>query len=253
MARNKIDRIGVTNYNTYGSKMTIVKYNDCDNIIVQFENGYTSKTKYITFTKGNVKNPYDKSVLKIGYVGEGDFKCSVNGIHTKIYNAWFNLLLRCYDEKLHIKFSTYKNCTVDEKWHCFQNFAIWYEDNYYEVKGQKMNLDKDILFKGNKVYSPETCMFVPQEINTLFIKCDKSRGDYPLGVCFDKETNNFSASCTINKKCKKLGRYSSVDKAFLSYKHCKENNIKIIANKYKSEIPNILYTAMINYKVEITD
>ena len=62
------------------------------------------------------------------------------------------------------------DCSVYEGWHNFQNFAKWYEDNYYEIEEEQMHLDKDILVKGNKVYSPDTCVFVPETINGLFVK-----------------------------------------------------------------------------------
>ena len=87
------------------------------------------------------------------------------------------MLRRCYDEKLHKKYPTYIDCKVCEEWLNFQNFAKWYYNNYYEIENEKICLDKDILHKGNKIYSPDNCVFVPNNINVLFVKSDKSRGD----------------------------------------------------------------------------
>jgi hypothetical protein len=161
---------------------------------------------------------------------------------------------RCYNEKYQEKRPTYLGCTVDSYFHNFQNFAKWYDENYYEIEGQRMELDKDILIKGNKIYSPETCVFVPQFINSLFVKSDTKRGGLPLGVHFDKQTKKYRASCNNGKgKQVPLGRFNSPEDAFQSYKKFKEDVIKKVAEEYKDNIPNVLYEAMINYKVEITD
>ena len=120
-----------------------------------------------------------------------------------------------------------------------------------------MALDKDILVKGNKTYSPNTCVFVPQNINTLFIKSNKIRGKYPIGVTFNKDKNKYQAQCNtlINGKNMKktLRLYNTIEEAFNAYKQFKEANIKQIADYYKENIPDKLYEAMYNYKVEITD
>ena len=139
------------------------------------------------------------------------------------------------------------DCTVDERWHNFQNFAEWYYDNYIEG----YHLDKDILFKGNKIYSPETCCFVPQEINKLFTKRQSKRGDYPIGVISNKK--RFISIFTKEKKIFYLGSFATPEEAFIAYKTEKENRIKEIANKWKGLISDKVYQALINYQVEITD
>ena len=120
-----------------------------------------------------------------------------------------------------------------------------------------MNLDKDILVKNNKIYSPNTCVFVPTNINTLFTKSNKSRGKYPIGVFFHKDANKYEAHCSIfyngKSKLKHLGLYNTIDDAFKVYKESKEANIKQIADEYKDKIPDKLYEAMYKYEVEITD
>lgn len=86
------------------------------------------------------------------------------------------MLNRCCSGKLHKRESTYINCKVCDEWLNFQNFSEWFKNNYYEVEGQRMELDKDILNKGNKIYSPNTCIFVPHNINNLFTKMIKLEG-----------------------------------------------------------------------------
>ena len=196
---------------------------------------------------------YERSVYGVGYYGEGKYVAKINGKHTPYYKTWNDMMIRAYSNKLHKKFKTYKDCKVCEEWHNFQNFAKWYEENYYEIEGEKMHLDKDILVKGNKLYSPETCVFVPQRINSLFTKGDKRRNIYPIGVSLYKKTNKYVAHLNKNDKRKTLGYFDNTIDAFNCYKQAKENYIKEVADQYKDKIPKKLYDAMYKYEVEITD
>ena len=135
--------------------------------------------------------------------------------------------------------------------------AEWIEENYYEVPGEGMCLDKDILHKGNKVYSRETCIFVPERINLLFTKRDNDRGKNPIGVS-DLPSGNYRAMCSDGYgKQIHLGVYTSKEKAFQVYKQYKERIIKETINSYEGKIPEPYYSrlkeAMYNYKVEIDD
>lgn len=257
----KIDRTGETGINNFGSKMVITKYRNAMDIDIYFpEYNWTARnTRYDVFKKGNIVCSYERRAYGVGYLGEGKYKVLENGKPTKCYQIWRSMLQRCYDHKYHKKALTYINCEVCEEWLDYQNFAKWYYNNYYEIGSQKMCLDKDILCKGNKVYSPETCIFVPERINTLFIKCDKSRGEYPIGVYYKKQTGKFVARCNIydlkeNKsKLKHLGLYNTHEEAFEVYKEFKEEYIKEVADYYKGKIPSKLYQAMYDYEVEIDD
>lgn len=250
------DRTGEINYNKHGSKMIVYKYITNENIDVYFPeyNWVAKHVQYNTFKRGYVKCPYEKSVHGVGYIGEGKYKVSENGKETEIYRIWRGVLCRCYVSRIHEKHPTYKDCEMCEEWHNFQNFAEWYEENYYEIEGEKMCLDKDILFKGNKLYSPNTCVFVPHNVNSLFTKGDSVRGELPIGVAIDKRQNKYQAQCRnqYNKR-KWLGYYSTPEEAFQVYKNFKENLIKQVADKYKSYIPEKLYNAMYKYEVEIDD
>ena len=182
-----INRIGEKTTNNFGSEMIIVnqyRYNNVTYIDVYFpEYDWTfNHAKYSNFKKGKIKCPYERRTYGIGYLGEGKYNSCENGKKTKCYKVWHSMLQRCYDPKLQEREPTYRGCTVCDKWHNFQTFAEWYNDNYYQIHGEVMCLDKDILIKGNKIYSPETCCFVPEKINTLFVKSDKSRGNNPIGT-----------------------------------------------------------------------
>lgn len=249
----KIDRTGEIGFNTNGERMTIVRYGNVKDIDIQFEDGTIVEHKqYDNFLRGKISNPYFPSAFGVGYMGIGEFKSKdENGKPTKCYNAWHNMQKRCYYSKYQEKNTTYENCTVCKEWHNYQVYAKWHNENYYEIEGQTMALDKDILNKGNTVYSPETCVFVPQSINVLFTKCDKARGKYPIGV--HKVGNKFQALLKKNGKPIHLGYFNTPEEAFQAYKQAKEEYIKQIAEEYKDKFPCELYEALMNYEVEIDD
>jgi hypothetical protein len=251
----KDERVGLVGKNNYGSKMEIIEYNRAGDMWVKFNQGRAVHTNWKAFLIGDVRNVYDKSVFGIGFLGEGEYKTSINKKQTPQYSSWKGLMERCYSESSLLKNTSYIGCSVSEEWHNFQNYGKWYDDNYYQITGQKMQLDKDILSKGNKVYSPDTCVFVPQRINLLFIKKDRSSKDYlPTGVVWYERYKKYQVSCNDGKgNLVYLGRYSSVEEAFKEYKVFKEKAIKNVAEEYKEKIPTKLYNAMMNYVVEITD
>ena len=182
---------------------------------------------------------------------------SENRKHTKEYDIYHDMLKRCYDPKFHEKKPTYKGCRVEDYLINFQHMGEWINKNYYEVPGEKMCLDKDILYKGNKIYSRKTCIFVPQRINNLFTKSDKSRGKNPIGVD-QLPSGNYRVFCNNGYgKSVYLGVYSTKEEAFQVYKQYKERIIKEVIDSYEGKIPEPFYsrlkTAMYNYKVEIDD
>ncbi|MFQ9297921.1 MAG: AP2 domain-containing protein [Clostridia bacterium] len=259
MGRNKIDRTGERGINNFGSEMVIINYRKAIDIDIYFpEYNYVIKNKtYSDFKNGEIKCPYDRRVFGVGCVGEGKYKVLENGKATRVYSTWHCMLRRCYDKEFHKKNPTYKDCTVYKEWHNFQNFGKWYDNNYYEIEGEKMCLDKDILVKHNKVYSPETCIFVPERINTLFIKCDKSRGDSVIGT--SPKDGKYQVSCNLinpvtgESKKEYLGFYDTQEKGFETYKYYKEKNIKEVAEYFKRYIPIELYQVLYSYEVEIDD
>lgn len=247
-------RIGEKNRNRYGSEMSIIKYQNSSNIWVEFKkDNYIVKTDYNRFRRGAVINVYDKSYLGIGFIGEGIHKTRENGKITREFSDWCNMFKRCYDELTQEKHSSYRDCEVDQEWHNFQKFADWHKSNFYEIKGERMQLDKDIIEKGNRVYSPESCVFAPAIINSLFGKSKAARGDLPIGVSWDKGKSKYEAYYQFRRKRRHLGYYHCSNKAFLAYKEGKEQLIKEVANEYKDRIPLKLYNALYEYEVEITD
>ena len=255
--KQKQERLGETNISNEGCEMKIVEYKKANDIIVEFQDEYKANvhTKYCHFKIGNVKNPFYKSVYGTGFIGTGKYKVKENGKLTKAYICWGNMLKRCYDPYYLNKKPTYIDCYVCDEWLCFQNFCKWFYKHYYEIKGKTMHLDKDILIKRNKIYSPETCCLVPNDINTLFVKRQNDRGIYPIGVKLNKSKNKLEVTCSTLEKREFLGTFplNRPFQAFYTYKIYKENYIKQVADEYKDLIPKELYNAMYRYEVEIND
>lgn len=246
----KINRVGEIGYNNFGSKMIIINDRGYDDIDIYFEEyGYlVTNRSYSDFKKGKIKCPYERSICGYGYLGGKS-----NKDNPKMYKYWENMIRRCYHEESLKRHETYEKCYVCEELLCFEIFLEWAMENYYEVPNETMCLDKDILFKGNKIYSPETCIFVPQRINTLFVKKDKNRGDLPIGVFFDEARQKYIATWREADSRSKSKRFINMIDAFNCYKLNKERVIKEVADEYKDYIPTELYKAMYRYEVEIDD
>lgn len=164
-----------------------------------------------------------------------------------LYSVWFYMVERCYNPKRHITMPTYICCEVCDEWKQLSNFKMWFDEHY--VAGWE--LDKDILVKGNKVYSPETCCFVPLEINVLLTKTDRKRGDLPIGV--HRQKKSYISQLSKGKTNAYLGSFATPKEAFDAYKTAKEAYIKEVADRWKDQLEPRVYEALYNYKVEITD
>lgn len=143
----------------------------------------------------------------------------------------------------------YVGCTHEFK--DFQDFAEWCQ---YQIGFDKgFHMDKDLLIKWNKVYSKDTILFIPQEINKLFTRRDRFRGDLPIGVSWERGKTSYKANLTMNGVHTYLGNFKTMNEAFQAYKTTKESFIKQQAEKWKDQIDPRAYDALMNYVVEITD
>lgn len=242
-------RIGIKKQMNNGQMAKIIKYTNAFDITIEFEDGVIREgVAYSSFKNGQVRNCYNDKTLGVGI-------CNIKtkdrmGKLLPFYRTWFSMLNRCYNEKYQSKEPTYKGCSVCDNWLTLSNFKKWYDDNYYEINGEQMELDKDILFKGNKIYSPETCIFVPKSINGMFSKNKRVEG-LPMGVhrkCSGFEVNPMTAKGRVY-----LGVFKTLEEAFQAYKQTREEYIKHVADQYKDRIPQKLYDALFLYKIEITD
>ena len=144
----------------------------------------------------------NKSVCGVGIYNH-NAPVAVNGKTTRAYAAWHDMLVRCYDANLRKKFPTYADCSVVKEWRLFSNFNQWFTENYIEG----YDLDKDILVPGNKVYGPDTCVFVSHALNSLLTDRGGCTGEHPLGVHFRKERQKYVARISTEKGRVYLGSF----------------------------------------------
>lgn len=230
--------------------MTITKYVNYKEVHIRFINtGYETKRCMGDIKLGKVKDAKSPSVCGVGIVGG---VTSINGEQTKEYKLWHSVLTRCYSDKFHKKQSTYKECCVSENFKHYQYFKNWCSSQvgFNEVG---FCMDKDILIKGNKTYSESTCVFVPKEINQLFVKHSGRRGKYMIGVCFNKRNGKFKSIVSIGGRLRNIGDFKTELEAFQAYKCAKESYIKELAEKWKLKIDRRVCDALINYQVETID
>lgn len=242
--KKPLNRTGEEFLSNQGYSLKIIEYNSFKDCVVLINNHIIVKNlKYSNIKKGAVVYPYHRSVFGIGYLGEGDYNLNSG----KAGVVWRSMVARGYDTLYQEKQPTYKDVTVCDEWHCFQNFAQWYENNWKPWMDNTWQLDKDILQKGNKIYSPKTCCFVPREINaSLSISCNKD-STLPIGVIIHK--GKYIAR--IGKERRYLGSFKTPEEAFQVYKIVKEQCVKKLAIEWKSKIAPDVYQAIYDWKVEI--
>ena len=229
----------------------IVKYNDSYNVEIQFlKTDYETTVQLINIKSGSIKDPYVPLVYGVGVSGI-KYPSTINGRNTKEYDLWYSMLVRCYSNTYKKKYPTYEGCEASEN---FKSYEYFYEWCHKQV-GFGMSdfeLDKDLLVKGNKIYSENICVFIPQEINSLLIKRESSRGEHLIGVSWNKRNKAFVAMVSRSKgKPEYLGYFKTELEAFKAYKVAKESFIKEQANKWKDKIDERAYNALMNYEVSI--
>lgn len=170
--------------------------------------------------------------------------------YTRAAKFYWGMMARCVDGgSQQLKRPRYKGVTCE--FESFQDFAEWCQTQIGYLE-QGFQLDKDLLSGTAKRYSRDTCVFIPAELNTLTIKREAGRGEFPVGVC--RAEDSFMAQCSVGEqKQKYLGVYATPELAFEAYKVFKESFIKQQANKWRDKIDPRAYDALMNYQVEITD
>lgn len=192
-------------------------------ILVRFlSTGYKTKTRACHVRTGNVRDKYFRSVSGIGFIGDGPFKSKYCGKMTMEYQAWKAMISRCYDKKTQENHPTYMGCKVSEEWHNFQNFAEWFRENYPD-DGLDYDIDKDMKKIGNKIYSPDCCMFISRVSNRFITDCSASRGEFMIGVSLIVKKGLFRSCCRnpITRKQEFLGLFSREIDAHLAWRNRK--------------------------------
>lgn len=209
--------------------------------------------------KSRIGKPSSSRRLYCGFgVVDVDFSTNINDVTKAAIRHWHNMIIRCCNPKVQEKYPAYKGCSICEEWKYFSNFLEWFKNTENSTM-ENYHLEKDILCKGNKVYSPETCCFVPEEINLLLVRGKNGKRKYPIGVTKATKSKNFEASISLKtlngKNNQYLGTFKTPEEAFNAYKVAKEAYIKEVATKYYNDgkIARNVYEALMKYKVEITD
>ncbi len=230
--------------------LEVIEDNGWDKMIVKFDDGFVTTTYRQMIDKGSVKSPMFPVVAGVGFLGIGKYTPRNNGKVTLEYNTWIGVLHRCYDEKRQIKDVTYVDKFADPVWFNFQNFAEWCQTAVgFGNKGWE--LDKDLIVKGNLCYGPDTCSFVPKDMN-IMLKSNK-RGKYPVGVWFCEEENKYRASICVAGVTRVIGRFKTEQEAFDCYKETKEQSIKDRALKYKDSLDVRVFNSLMNWEINIDD
>ena len=231
----------------------IVKYSDAYDVGIQFINtGFETVARLGDIKNGEVKDPYLPSVFGVGVLG-AKYSSRVSDVLTKEYVLWCDMLRRCYSDAYKKRKPTYEGCEVSNNFKSYEYFYEWC-NNQFGFNNEDWQLDKDLLIKGNKVYSEATCVFIPQEINKVLVKREASRGKYLIGVSWNKKASAFVARVNKNKgKREYLGLFNTELEAFNAYKKAKESFVKEQAEKWKDKIDPRAYKALMNYEVEIDD
>ena len=214
--------------------------------------GYETVAQLGHIKSGKVKDPYAPSVCGVGVLGT-KYLSKVNGVLTKEYTLWCHMLERCYSDNSKKKRPTYESCEVSDNFLHYEYFYDWCQKQVGFGKCG-FQLDKDLLTKGNKVYSEDSCVFIPQGINKVLTKRESMRGEHLIGVHWHNASRAFKAQVSKSAgKQEYLGSFNTEIEAFNAYKTAKESFIKEQANKWKSQIDERAYNALMNYKVEILD
>ena len=255
---NYKDCVGEVYKSTSSGDFKVLKYNGSTDVEIQFlKTGYETVVELGSIRNGNVKDPYVPSVYSVGVTGT-KYLTKINGVNTKEYILWTHMLQRCYSDTNVCDTSkkrnpTYIGCEVSENFKYYEYFYEWcHKQTGFGNKG--FQLDKDLLIKGNKVYSEDSCVFLPQEINNILTKREVLRGKHLIGVSWCNTKKAFVAQVNKNKGSPEwLGSFNTELEAFNAYKTAKETFIKEQANKWKGKIDERAYEALMNYTVDITD
>lgn len=179
-------------------------------------------------------------------------------ISTPAYRQYWNMVQRCIpDGAMQTKYPSYVGITYSEDFNTFEKWLEWAKQQTgfgnTADNGKLWPLDKDILLKGNKLYSPDYCVFIPNEINNFITNRKTDRGEYPIGVHYSTKEKKYIASCSMNSKKYYIGGYHSIEESFMAYKQFKEQAAKQLAIQYINLVDIRVIDALNNFTVNIDD
>lgn len=208
----------------------VIKYHSATKVEVVFpKTGTITTFRSEHLRRGTFKDPYHPTVYGMGYLGSY-YKKERGLAQTKAYKTWKGMLERAYCPTFIKKNKAYKGVTVCDEWLHYTNFKAWFAANYIP----DYHLDKDLKILGSKEYSPETCTFVPQHVNSLFTgyhTCSLAdRGVHQCDV-----DGSWIYQCTHTLKGTRLrGRYVNKQDCILQYWKTKQVVVEEVISAYPS-------------------
>lgn len=173
-----------------------------------------------------------KTVYGFG-INNADYNIArlVNGklLVCPFYRKWCNMLKRCYSKEYQKDNRAYLGCSVCKEWLLFSNFKKWMCEREWIGK----ELDKDIIYPGNKIYSPNNCCLIPKSLNNLLVIPTVKERKYPLGVFFNG--SNFCTHVSYNGKIKHIGSFPNALEASKAYIKEKSKIILQVAIEQKDK------------------
>ena len=238
--------VGSVHKTNEGGKAIVVEYINSFNVVVMFQ-GYDATDTVTVQTSalraGSVKNPMHPSMRGVGYIGIGDYvsRCETLdgsiGQPAPVYRAWGSMMNRAYSQEFKTEHPTYTNVTVCSEWHNFQTFAAWYcRQHGMNPEATDYHLDKDLLVKGNRIYSPSTCCLIPAAINAMvhsLIHVDLDSDDtYGLPHGVQQCAEGFYVKVSMNGQAHYLHGFKTPHSASRAYKALRIVAIQELLDQY---------------------
>lgn len=218
-----------------GYEMELVSYTNYDNLVAKFtDSGLEVTSRWSRFVNGCIRNPLHRTFSGVGFIGIGPYN-STN--RKRAMSIWVGMLSRCYHPNLLERNPTYADCSVAEVWHNFQNFVLWFENFYKEG----WEIDKDLMSENGKIYSPETCCFLPKKLNLLLSELDKDS----CGFYSDKR--NKVKTYTVRYNGENLGTFRNKEDASKAYFDYKFPYIIGVIESFKSKLEPSVYEKLLSY------
>lgn len=240
--------VGQVRSTNEGGSFTVIEFHSAINVIIRHndKHGHIAKVSASQVRSGNIRNPYYPTLHGVAYMGAGEHKAKIKGKHVQTYSVWAGTVERCYCLVRLAKRPSYVGCYISDDFLCYQNFAEWY--TAHECYGLGYELDKDLLIKGNKIYSAETCTLIPKEIN-LAIRVERIKdSNLPIGVMKNK-VGGFTSSIKVGTTKEHLGTYKTPEEASAAYVLTKEAYVKELALEWKDKIEPRAFEALMNWTV----
>ena len=252
LALKKVEHDGkVYPSNRFGD-IKILEYKNNKQVVIMFLNtGFITEESMGVIRSGHIRDNEAFPVYKVGVMDIPN-ELQKGKPKPREYSIWNGIRQRCYNENNRDNLMSYKGIKMSDNFKLYSYFKEWcHKQIGFNEDG--WHLDKDILVKGNKVYSEDTCCFVPPEINCTITNNKSVRGQFPQGVTYNRTKTRYRAKIRRGAKLESLGTYDTPEEAFYAYKPIKEACIKSLAEKWKDKIDPRVYDALVKWEINIDD